>query len=397
MKRKIAILFVSVLLLFTACQSQESETGDNSTDEANTSTDVVTEATMAYTDDENFDVPADVVRSESTVIDDSNKTGRLITSQESYQIGTYIKISIYDDYQAPDKFFDEIFYTIDNYEKMISKNIVTSEVDKINEMAGVEPVAVSDDLWELIQYGLEYSEISGGKFDITIGPLVDLWGIGTDEAHIPTSDEIQEAMSLIDYHNVVLDETNQTVYLTHEDMKLDLGAIAKGYIADAIKAVILNRGFDAAIINLGGNVLTVGTKPNSDSWAVGVRDPNGGQSDIVGILNLKDNSIVSSGVYERFFIEDNVRYHHILNPYTGYPEQNDLAAISIISEKSVDGDGLSTSLFVMGLEDGFAYAQSRDDIEVMFITYDNKIYYTDGLEDKFILTNTLYDNVGALE
>jgi thiamine biosynthesis lipoprotein len=178
-------------------------------------------------------------------------------------------------------------------------------------------------------------------------------------------------------------------------MKIDLGAIAKGYIADAIKQVILSRGYEHAIINLGGNVLTVGTKPNSDYWSVGVRDPNGGQSDIVGVLKLRDNSIVSSGVYERYFIEDGIRYHHILNPFTGYPEQNHLAAISIVSEKSIDGDGLSTSLFVMGLQEAYAYAETRDDIEVLFITDDNKIYYTDGLEEVFVPTNTLYEVIGA--
>ncbi len=402
MKGKIAILLVCIMLFVTACQSKssvETETSTNANTSTSTSTeqtDTTTQATQAYSDDETFEVPADVIRSESSIVNDS-KTQSVITSQDSYQIGTYIKISIYDEYEAPTKLFDEIFSKIDYFEKMISKNIETSEVDKINANAGIEPVVVSDPLWDLINKGLEYSNLSGGKFDISIGPLVDLWGIGTDNARLPGEDEIKASMALVNYKDVILDETNHSVYLNKVDMKLDLGAIAKGYIADAIKEIILSRGFDAAIINLGGNVLTVGNKPNSDYWAVGVRDPNGGQSDIVGILQLKDNSIVSSGVYERYFIQDGVRYHHILNPFTGYPETNELAAISIISEKSVDGDGLSTSLFVMGLEDAYQYAETRDDIEVLLVTYDNKIYYTDGLADKFILTNTLYENIGALE
>ncbi|MBS7527297.1 FAD:protein FMN transferase [Fusibacter paucivorans] len=396
MKGRLAIWMLCAVLMLSACQNQSA---DSSTDSEHTttvdSTDAETsEAIGVYTSDEQFELPGDLIRSNATVVDDS-KTQSIITSQESYQIGTYIKISVYADMQAPDKLFDEIFYTIDFYEKMIAKNITTSEVDAINAAAGIEPVAVSDDLWMLIQQGLAYSALSDGKFDITIGPLVDLWGIGTDTAHIPDQTEIDAAVALINYHDIELDEANHSVYLKREGMKLDLGAIAKGYIADAIKQVILNRGYEHAIINLGGNVLTVGTKPNSDYWSVGVRDPNGGQSDIVGILKLRDNAIVSSGIYERFFIEDGVRYHHILNPYTGYPEQNHLASISIVSEKSVDGDGLSTSLFVMGLDEAYAYAETRDDIEVLFITDENKIYFTDGLADVFVPTNTLYEVVGA--
>jgi len=378
-------LIVCLLVLLTAC-NQETTDSDGL---ENKKSDTVTEATSQV----EYEMPNDLIRSDSTVIDDS-KTKSIITSQESYQIGTYIKISIYADKEVPSSLFDELFYTIDQYEKKISTSILSSEISAVNKSAGIEPVVVSDGLWELLQKGISYGQVSQGKFDITIEPLVELWGIGSDHARIPSEEEIQKAIALIDYKQVVFDEADHSVFLPDEGMGIDLGAIAKGFIADELKEIIIARGYEHAIINLGGNVLTVGHKPNSDTWSVGVRDPQGGQTDILGVLYLKDNSIVSSGVYERFFEEEGVRYHHILNPFTGYPEQNHLQAISIISEKSIDGDGLSTSLFVMGLNDGYTYASTRDDIEVLFITDDNKIYYTEGLKDIFMLTSTLYEEVG---
>ena len=331
-----------------------------------------------------------IVRGESTVVKDS-KTNSIITTQDSFQIGTYIKISIYSDKEVPSEQFDRIFEEIDQFEKLISKNILTSEVSMINENAGKQPVKVSDTIFELIQMGLRYSNISDGGFDISIGPLVDLWGIGTKGAHVPAESEIQDAISKIDYHDIVLDEANQTVFLKNEGMSLDLGAIAKGYIADHVKTLIQEEGYQSAIINLGGNVLTVGHKPNSDAWSIGVRDPKGESKDIVGILKLQDNSIVSSGTYERFFIEDGKRYHHILNPKTGYPEDNQLQSVSIISQKSVVGDALSTTVFVMGLQEGYAYVESLDQVEALFITTEGSIYSTSGLKDVFTLTNHNYE------
>jgi len=346
-------------------------------------TDTVTNAT-----DSVYELPNTVIRSKSTVVYD-NTTKKTLTSQESFQLSTYIKISIYDDVEVPTLMFDELFYRIDAYEQMLSKSIETSELNKINSMAGIEPVKVSDEMWKVLIKGMEYGDYSNGLFDISIGPLVNLWKIGTDEAHVPSKVEIESKLAHINYQKIIIDEVNKTVYLPETEMILDLGGIAKGYIADELKKVILENGYEHAVINLGGNVLTVGEKPNVDHWNIGVRDPNSSESDMVGLLKLKDNSIVSSGVYERFFIDNGSRYHHILNPFTGYPEQNNLTSVSIVSAKSVDGDGLSTSLFMMGLEEGYNYALSHD-IEALFITGDYKIYMTPGLKDVFERTNNLY-------
>lgn len=329
------------------------------------------------------------VRSESTIKNDAT-TGRIITSQSSYQIGTYITLSIYADKQVPNEAFDDFFELINYYENMVSKNISSSEVGQINENAGIRPVVVSSELMEMIKIGMRYASDSNGLFDVSIGSLVDLWGIGTENAKVPNEAELEESMATVDYKNIVIDESEKSVYLKEPGMVMDLGALAKGYIADRVKDLIIEKGFDAAIVNLGGNVLTVGTKPNADFWRIGVRDPRSDTVTEMGILNLEDNSIVSSGVYERFFLEGEMRYHHIINPKTGYPEQNDIMSVSIVSKDSVDGDALSTTAFLMGLEDGLSYVESLEGIEAVFVMSDLSVYITSGLSEKFVVVNKDY-------
>lgn len=330
------------------------------------------------------------VRSESTIKNDAT-TGRIITSQSSYQIGTYITLSIYADQQVPDEAFDDFFELINYYENMVSKNIPTSEVSQINQNAGVQPVVVSSELMEMVKIGLGYASDSNGLFDVSIGSLVDLWGIGTENAKVPNEAELKESMATVDYKNIVIDEASKTVYLKDPGMIMDLGALAKGYIADRVKELIIEKGFDAAIVNLGGNVLTVGTKPNADFWRIGVRDPRSDTVTEMGILNLEDNSIVSSGVYERFFLEGEMRYHHIINPKTGYPEQNDMMSVSIVSKNSVDGDALSTTAFLMGLEEGLKYVESLEGIDAVVVMSDLSVYITSGLSEKFVIVNKDYE------
>lgn len=382
------LMALLILLSLSGCQSN-SETVSGQTSQEDPINQEASNQADAETQASDYVLPSDIIRSDSTVVNDS-RTKKVITSQESYQIDTRITISIYADEEVPGLIFDEIFYKIDSLEKEISKTIEGSDVSNINESAGIEPVKVSDDVWALIHQGMIYAQESEGKFDLSIGPLVNLWGINHEGAHVPEQDQIDQTIKLIDYHHIILDEDNQTVFLDETGMELDLGAIAKGYIADQVKKVILKDGYENAIINLGGNVLTVGSKPNADSWVIGVRDPDESQTSPLGIMHLNDNSIVTSGVYERFFIEDGIRYHHILNPDTGYPERNGLQSITIVSKHSVQGDGLSTMLFMKGLKEGYAYAQAHDGIDAIFVTDDNKIYVTSGLKDNFELNTTLY-------
>lgn len=376
-----------VLILFTGCSSNDGKSPVESTERE-------TEITTSMESTEEIQAATgtthEILRSESKVRKDTT-INSTITSQESYQIGTYITLSIYADAEVPGEVFDDLFNLIDYYEYMTSKNIVETELNEINRNAGVAPVTVSDELYDMIRIGLEYSDVSNGLFDLSIGPLVDLWGIGSDHAKLPTETEITNILKSVDYTKIVVDDSTKSVYLSEKGMALDLGAIAKGYIADRLKDMILEKGYESAIINLGGNVLTVGGKPNSDHWNIGVRDPESDAGSTMGVLKLKDNSIVSSGTYERFFIQDNVRYHHILNTETGYPEQNKMLSVSIISDRSVDGDALSTTVFLLGLEKGYAYVETLENIDAVFIMEDHSVYVTSGLKDKFSLMGDGYE------
>ncbi len=375
------IVIMSIALILSGCNNQV-ETTEATTEtgsEITTESVETTEASEVHT----------IIKNEKTIKNDS-KTNSIITSQESFQLGTYITLSIYADKEVPTEVFDKLFNLIDYYEYMISKSIAGTELNQINENAGIAPVKVNDELLEIVRLGIEFAGYSDGLFDISIGPLVDLWGIGTDFANVPNEADIKEKMTLIDYKTIVIDENEKTIFLPEKNMSLDLGAIAKGYIADRVKDLILEEGYSSAIINLGGNVLTVGTKPNSDTWAIGVRDPESDAGSTMGILKLEDNSIVSSGIYERFFIDGDIRYHHLINPKVGYPEQNDMMSVSIISELSVDGDALSTTVFLLGLEAGFELVEELENIEAVFVMADRSVYITSGLGDKFILTNDSY-------
>ncbi len=377
MKKSLLLVLLLVALL-TGCKDVnniEENEGSSTTEPNQTAT---TEAATDY------------VRTASTVKTDS-KTGSIITYQQSFQLDTEITISIYDVKETESKTFDAIFDKIDYYEKMISKTIATSEVSQINEQAGIAPVAVSDEIIEMLDIAIGYAEASGGLFDVTIGPVIELWGIGTDHAAVPSETDLKANMAKVNYKNLEINRENKTVYLKEKGMLLDLGAIAKGYIADQVKKLMLESGIKSGIISLGGNILTIGEKPNGNAWSIGVRNPEIEESiNELGILTLKDVSIVSSGVYERYFTVDNQRYHHIINPFTGYPEQNDIMSITIVSDKSVDGDSLSTTAFLMGLEKGYAYIESLDGIGAVITMKDKSVYVTDYLKDTFILVDNTF-------
>ncbi len=311
--KSVVFVLLCMAIVLTGCNTQNV---DPTTESQGSSTEATENSSEAAT--ENI-----YSRSESTIKNDS-KTGSIITSQNSYQLNTVITLSIYADKEVPNDVFTELFEGIAYYENMISKTVAGSELSQINENAGIKPVTVSDEMMEIITKGIDYAENSGGLFDISIGPVVTLWGIGTDAAAVPSDADLKSMMKFVDYKKIVIDENEKTIYLPEKGMALDFGGIAKGYIADRVKDLILDNGYDSAIINLGGNVLTVGVKPNGANWVIGVRDPEIDAVTELGAISVSGRSVVSSGIYERFFSEGDKRYHHIINPYTGYPEDNDL-------------------------------------------------------------------------
>ncbi|SHI43408.1 thiamine biosynthesis lipoprotein [Clostridium amylolyticum] len=306
-------------------------------------------------------------------------------SKTEFFMGTVVSISLYD--KKDDKILDKAFNKVKQIESELSINKEGTEIDKVNNSAGKDTVKVSKDAFINIEKGLEYSKLTEGSFDITIGPLVKLWSIGLPEAKVPTSEEINNTKSLVGYKDLEINKADNTVKLKKTGMKIDLGGIAKGYTADAITDILKENGVEHALVDLGGNIYALGNNPEGRPWKIGVQNPFDSRGKIVGYVPVENKSVVTSGIYERYIEKDGKKYHHILNPFTGYPYDNELAGITIISDKSIDGDALSTSVFSKGLEGGMKFIEKLPNIEAVFVTKDNKVYITSGLKNTFKLTN----------
>ncbi|WP_138419985.1 FAD:protein FMN transferase [Aquibacillus sediminis] len=305
--------------------------------------------------------------------------------QTDFLLGTVVTVKVYD--KGKDEVLDKVFNRIKALDEKIA-DTDGSEINQINDKAGIEPVKVSGDIYRLVEAGKSYSANANGSFDISVGPLTSLWRIGFDDARKPGESEIEEVLPLIDYKQVKLNNEEQTIYLQQNGMKLDLGAIAKGFIADEVIKVLKEEDVTTAIIDLGGNIYVLGNNPTTESpWTVGIQNPFLDRGEIVGKLKESNKSIVTSGIYERYLEVDGVKYHHILNPKDGYPYFNEIAGVSIISDQSIDGDALSTILFSKGIEGGLEYINNIEDAEAIFISMDQHVYLTDGLNQAFELTN----------
>ncbi len=259
------------------------------------------------------------------------------------------------------------------YEGLFSKEIPTSEISRINASLQVA-VDVSPETADLVRQGLYYSELSDGKFDVTIAPVSDLWDFhDTKNTVIPSEEARNAACSLVNYQNVLVEDN--TVTLLMPGMELDLGGIAKGYIADRLKEYLLGEGVEHGYINLGGNVLLIGGKYDGSDYRIGIQKPFAESGQTITTLEVRDCSIVSSGIDQRYFEKDGQLYHHILNPQNGMPYENDLLQVTILSDSSTTGDALSTCCFALGLEDGTKLVESLENVEAIFITKDYELHY----------------------
>ena len=313
-------------------------------------------------------------------------------SATAIKLNTAVTVTIYD---SNDKnLLTECMNLCDKYEKIFSRTASDSELYQLNhrELAPVERTEntyqVSDDLAELVSEGLDYSELSKEAFDIAIEPLTSLWDFTAKDPQVPEDSLIQAALPKCDYHNISVDKDKNEITLKTDDTAIELGAIAKGYIADRLKDYLVSQNVKSAIINLGGNVLCIGEKPDNSAFKIGIQKPFADRSETIAVMDIKDKSVVSSGIYERCFEQNGTLYHHLLNPETGYPCDNGLIAVTIISDKSVDGDALSTTCFALGLEDGMKLAESLDDVQAFFVTSDYEIHYTKDFQKKIKVTET---------
>jgi len=309
-------------------------------------------------------------------------------SRTDFVLGTVCTIRIIEG--GSTKTTDEIFQRLRQIEDRMSANKDGTEIAAVNSAAGGKAVRVSEDTFFVISKAVEYAGLSGGAFDPTVGPLVKLWNIGNEGAHVPQKSDIAAALKLIDYRKVELDPKNLTVRLAAPGMKLDLGAIAKGYSADEVSKILEKYKVKSAIIDLGGNVLVYGKKKDGTAWRVGVQDPRSDRGEYIGLVTGYGMTVVTSGIYERFFIQDGTRYHHILDTKTGFPVDNGLVSVSIITESSIRADALSTTVFALGLENGMKLVKTMPDIHAVFIDDKNKVYLSPGTNKLFTITNSSY-------
>ena len=302
-----------------------------------------------------------------------------------FLMGTVVTIRVYD--KGKQAALKDAFARIKQLADEITVNEKGSEIDAVNAQAGVKPVKVTPSIFSLISYAKYFSDNSDGAFDLAIGPITSLWHIGFPDARKPSQAEIDARLPLVNYKNVELDAAKQTVYLKQKGMQLDLGGIAKGFITDEVVKVLKKDKVSTAIVDLGGNLYVLGNSPKHQDakWTVGIQDPKQARGTALGTVPEVNKTIVTSGIYERYLKVGNKTYMHLMNPKTGYPFDNNLMGVSIITKKSVDGDALSTATFDKGLKDGLAYIEKRKNTEAIFITKDYKVYTTSGLKDSFKL------------
>ena len=293
---------------------------------------------------------------------------------------TVVTITLYG--EDKQQYIDECFDLARYYENLFSNTVEESDISRINAAAG-EFVEVDPETIELLNAGLEYGEISNGRFDITVGKLSDLWHFSENDGEVPDDSDISQVIANIDDAAVVIKD--HTVALINPEAKLDLGGIAKGYIADRMRDHLKSEGITSGIINLGGNVVVIGNKPDGSMYKVGIQKPFSDQNDVIAYVETDEKSVVTSGVYERYFYVDDTLYHHILDLSTGYPAETGLNSVTIISENSVDGDGLSTTCFLLGVAEGMKLIESMPDVEAVFITDDNEIKCTSGVGNSLVV------------
>ena len=305
--------------------------------------------------------------------------------RSSYALGTIINLKAFGN--KAEKAIDEAIKRLNTIDDKMSAFKEDSEISRITSKAGVNSETVSKDTYFVVKKAVEYSKILEGTFDPTIRPLVKLWNIGTKEEIIPEQAQIEEKLKLVNYKDVILDENEHSIMLKHKKQALDVGGIAKGFAADEVRDILYKHNVKSALIDLGGNIFALGSKDDGTPWKVGIQNPFKPRGEFIGILSVKNKSVVTSGNYERYFMKDGERFHHIIDPKTGYPSQSKIISATIISDNSIDGDGLSTGVYIIGINKAMKIIEAIDGIDAIFITEDKKVYTTSGI-DKNILTLT---------
>lgn len=279
---------------------------------------------------------------------------------------------------------DKAYQEMGRLESLLSRHQPASEVARINLAAGREPVSVSLLTLLLVDQALEFGELTGGAFDITVAPLLNLWQFAGDGRQVPPEESLQAALKLVDFRAVAVDRATRSVALRQSGAGIDLGGIAKGFIVDRAADVLRASGITSASVDAGGDIRLIGAKPDGRPWRIGVRHPRE-QRGIIAVLELENCAVVTSGDYERYFLLEGVRYHHLLDPATGRPARG-LASVTVVAPEATTADALSTAVFVLGRERGLSLIESLPGIEALVVTEELEVVYSSGLAGKVTVT-----------
>lgn len=301
-------------------------------------------------------------------------------SRQEIAFGTFCSITLYE--KNAEKVLDKCFVRLQELDDIFNVNEEESEINLINKNAGIAPASVSKEAIVVLKQAKEFAKLTEGNFDPTIGPLVRVWNINGTNPKVPKQSKIDEARALVNFENLILDEKENTAYI-EKNMSLDVGGIAKGFAADEVVKILAENNITYGIINLGGNIFAYGTKnteKQGESWNIGIKNPINPEFGSAFSVKVKNKTVVTSGNYERFFEENGVRYHHIIDVKDGYPTQNGVASFTIIADSSLMADALSTSCFILGREKGIELLESLG-IQGFCVTSDKKVYATRDLKE----------------
>lgn len=299
-------------------------------------------------------------------------------SKDIFAMDTYMTVTAYG--AKAQEAVDEAEAEIQRLDELLSTGNEESEIAQLNQN---KSATLSEDAGYLVERALELNKETDGAFDIAIYPVMEAWGFPTQNYQVPTADTLESLLKLADASQIIYDENSRKISFGREGMKIDLGGIAKGYTSSRIMDIYKENNISSGLVNLGGNVQALGTKPDGSKWRVAVQSPDDTE-DYLGILSVEDKAVITSGGYERYFEQDGKTYHHIINPKTGYPAENGLTSVTVVSEDGTLADGLSTSLFIMGKEEAIEFWKAHsEEFDIIMLTDEGKLYVTEGIQDDF--------------
>ena len=365
MKKNVAIFLTLTVLFVSACSGTSSGSAADSTSPSSAGESV---AEMGQESE------AETI-GDGEAADGGHSAADPVT-RETFSMDTYMTLTAYGD--GAEQALDEAVGRITELDALLSTGSDSSEVTQLNQNGGGQ---TSQTVSTLVENSLNMYRMTDGAFDISIYPLMQLWGFTSEDYHVPSEEELADALSKVDGSAIEWDGDNQEVSFA-DDMAIDFGGIAKGYTSTSVIELLKENGIQSAVINLGGNVHVLGKKPDGSNWRIGIQDPDG--DGYIGVYEGHDIAVITSGGYERYFEEEGVTYHHIIDPKTGYPARSGLSSVTIVSEDGTLADGLSTAVFVLGKEEGLALWRAHaDEFQMILLDEEGNVTVTQGIADAF--------------